>query len=122
MLTAKVQYALVLLQDIAQNQSGRPVKIKEVANRNLLNEKFLQQVARLLRIKGLIRSVRGPGGGCVASQDLSTLSLLDVMHAVEAAKTLKVAVQSPEGAKLPIARHSEVIAAVGQIKALSCAD
>ena len=63
MLTAKVQYALVLLQEIAQNQSGRPIKIKEVANRNLLDEKFLQQVARLLRIKGLIRSVRGPGGG-----------------------------------------------------------
>jgi Rrf2 family iron-sulfur cluster assembly transcriptional regulator len=118
MLTAKVQYALVLLQEISLNESGRPVKIKQIAQKNQLDEKFLQQVARLLRMHEVIRSVRGPGGGCVALKDLSSLSLLEVMDAVDSAKQLKNAVPSEDAAKISQALHAEVMTKLNEIKAL----
>lgn len=118
MLTAKVQYALVLLQEILQNETGRPVKIKQIAQKNQLDEKFLQQVARLLRMHEVIRSVRGPGGGCVASKELQNLSLLEVMDAVDSAKQLKNAVPSEESAKLSQSLHAEVMVKLNEIKAL----
>lgn len=118
MLTAKVQYALVLLQEISQNESARPVKIKQIAQKNMLDEKFLQQVARLLRMHEVIRSVRGPGGGCIALKDLKSLSLLEVMDAVDSAKKLKSAVPLEESAKLSQDLHAELMSKLNEIKAL----
>ena len=119
MLTARVQYALVLLSALKNSEAGRPVKVKSVAKSSNLDEKFLQQVARFLRIKGIIRSVRGPGGGCMAAKELGELTLLEVMDAVESAKKLKQAVPEESGALLASNAHSAIMGKLSEIPALS---
>jgi Rrf2 family iron-sulfur cluster assembly transcriptional regulator len=98
----------VLLKEVRDQADGRPVKLKLVAQKHQLDLNFLEQVARALRIHAVLRSVRGPGGGYVASRELTGMTLLEVMDAVEAAKQLKQAVPSEEGGQFCQAIHSEV--------------
>lgn len=118
MITAKVQYALVLLKEIRDQEDGRPIKLKIVSQKHQLDLNFLEQVARALRMHQVLRSVRGPGGGYVASRELKGMTLLEVMDAVEAAKQLKQAVPSEEGGQFCQAAHAEVTKKLSEIVAL----
>lgn len=59
-LTKKQQYGLLLILYISR--AGR-CTLADVAEELELSVNFLEQVARLLRISGMLRSIRGPGGG-----------------------------------------------------------
>jgi Rrf2 family iron-sulfur cluster assembly transcriptional regulator len=118
MVTAKVQYALVLLREIRDQADGRPVKLKIIAQKHQLDLNFLEQIARSLRIHNVLRSVRGPGGGYIANRELVGMNLLEIMDAVEAAKDLKQAVPSEDGSQLTKAVHAEVSKALAQVVAL----
>jgi Rrf2 family protein len=118
MITAKVQYALILLKEIKEQPDGRPVKVKDVAKKHAIDKSFLESVARSLRINQVIRSVRGPGGGYLATQELSEISLLEVMAAVKAAKTLKMAVKSESGLAFLSSIENKLINALEDIKSL----
>lgn len=118
MITAKVQYALVLLKEIRDKADGRPIKLKDVAKAHELDLNFLEQVARNLRLANVLRSVRGPGGGYVTGRELAGMSLLEVMDAVDAAKKLKHAVASEDGKLLNEAVHSELMIRISTIQVL----
>jgi len=101
MLTAKVQYAIVILKEVwADNylvESGdykyKPVRLRDISEKHDINLDFLEQVSRLLRLARFLDSVRGPGGGYISATDLSKVTLLQVMKAVEPSKKLKLAVK-----------------------------
>lgn len=118
MITAKVQYALTLLREVQVQLDGRPVKLKAVAAKHQLDLNFLEQVARALRMHGVLRSVRGPGGGYISARDLSDMNLLEVMDAVDAAKQLKQAVASEEGSKANLNIHAELLKVIATIMVL----
>lgn len=118
MITAKVQYALTLLRDVRDKADGRPTKLKVVAQAHQLDLNFLEQVARSLRIAGVLRSVRGPGGGYIASRELVGMTLLEVMDAVDAAKQLKHAVPSESGTQFNQAVHAELMRVISTITVL----
>lgn len=46
--------------DLAKYNTGKPMRLKEVAQRRRLSEKFLEQSISVLNTDGLVRSVRGP--------------------------------------------------------------
>jgi Rrf2 family iron-sulfur cluster assembly transcriptional regulator len=118
MITAKVQYALVLLNELKNKEDGRPVKLKLVAQKHGLDLSFLEQIARSLRMHGVLRSVRGPGGGYIALRELKGMTLLEVMDAVEAAKQLKPAVSSEDGGQVCQTIHTELVKKLDEIVTL----
>jgi len=118
MITAKVQYALTLLRDVRDKADGRPIKLKDVSKAHQLDLNFLEQVARSLRIAGVLRSVRGPGGGYVSGRELSGMNLLEVMDAVDAAKQLKHATPSEGPMQLNQAVHAELMKVISTIPVL----
>lgn len=64
-ISTKGRYALRLMIDIASNGGERPVSIKEVAKRQGISDKYLEQIITVLNNAGFVRSVRGPQGGYV---------------------------------------------------------
>ncbi len=62
-VSTKGRYALRLMTDIAAHDNGGYVSLKEVANRQNISMKYLEQIAGLLARAGLLASGRGAQGG-----------------------------------------------------------
>ena len=62
-ISTRGRYALRLMMDIALAESDSPVRVKDIAKRQELSEKYLEQIVSVLNKAGLVRSSRGPLGG-----------------------------------------------------------
>lgn len=62
-ISTKGRYAIRLMIDLAENYSGVPIRLKDVAARQEISEKYLEQIISILNKAGCVRSVRGPQGG-----------------------------------------------------------
>lgn len=62
-ISTKGRYALRLMLDLAVRGSGEPIRLKDVAQRQRISEKYLEQIISILNKAGYVRSVRGPQGG-----------------------------------------------------------
>ena len=62
-LTSKGRYAVTAVLDIALNADGRPVSLADISERQHISLSYLEQLFAKLRKDGLVKSVRGPGGG-----------------------------------------------------------
>lgn len=67
-ISTKGRYAIKLMLDLALYSKGQPVKIKEIAKRQGISEKYLEQIISVLNKAGFVRSIRGPQGGYVLSK------------------------------------------------------
>lgn len=62
-ISTKGQNAIKLMLDLATYSVGEPVKLKDIAKRQRISEKYLEQIIALLHKAGLVKSVRGARGG-----------------------------------------------------------
>ena len=62
-ISTKGRYALRLMLDLALNCEGGPVRIREIAARQNISDKYLEQIISVLNKAGYVKSVRGPQGG-----------------------------------------------------------
>ena len=62
-ISTKGRYALRLMLDLALNDTQQPVRIREIAARQEISDKYLEQIISLLHKAGFVRSIRGPQGG-----------------------------------------------------------
>lgn len=62
-ISTKGRYALRLMLDLAVNNTGEPIRIRDIAARQGISEKYLEQIIAALNKAGYVRSVRGPQGG-----------------------------------------------------------
>lgn len=62
-ISTKGRYALRLMLDLALNDAGKPVRIREIAKRQEISDKYLEQIISVLNKAQYVRSVRGPQGG-----------------------------------------------------------
>ena len=62
-ISTKGRYALRLMLDLAMNSAGQPVSLKDVAKRQEISDKYLEQIISVLDRAGYVRSVRGAQGG-----------------------------------------------------------
>ena len=64
-ISTKGRYGLRALIDLARYSEAEPVSISCIAERQNLSERYLEQLMSLLKKAGLIKSIRGAGGGYV---------------------------------------------------------
>lgn len=81
-LTTRGRYALQALVDLVNHAGGKPVKLEDIANRQNLSLHYLEQLFRHLRKGGVVKSVRGPGGGYVLLKDVTETSIRDILKSV----------------------------------------
>ena len=62
-ISTKGRYALRLMMDLAENNNGSPISLKDVARRQQISDKYLEQIISILNKAGYVRSVRGAQGG-----------------------------------------------------------
>ena len=68
-ISTKGRYALRLMLDLAVYNTGEPVSLKDVARRQQISEKYLEQIISILNKAGYVRSIRGAQGGYLLKKD-----------------------------------------------------
>ena len=81
-LTTKGRYAVTAMLDLALNHEQGPIRLAGISDRQGISLSYLEQLFALLRRRELVRSVRGPGGGYHLGRHASTISVADVIAAV----------------------------------------
>lgn len=94
-LSTKGRYAVMAMADLAFHASGKPVTLAEVAERQAISLSYLEQLFGKLRRGGLVKSVRGPGGGYMLSREAAETMISDIVMAVD--EPIK-ATRCPDGA------------------------
>ncbi len=116
--SAKATYALVALLELAAVQaSGEVLRVADLASRQGIPERYLEQVLASLRQAGILQSVRGPGGGYRLVRPPAQLALAEVLQVLEGAPAA-AAGGSPEFAV--VAALEQELLAQRQARLQSC--
>lgn len=68
-ISTKGRYAVRLMLDLALHNTGECIKVKEIAERQSVSEKYLEQIVGVLNRAGYLVSVRGAQGGYHLARD-----------------------------------------------------
>lgn len=82
-ITARVDYAILALFELAQGPPGERMQAREIARRQRIPLRFLEQILNQLKKAGLVTSIRGKSGGYLLGRLASRITLKDVVEAVE---------------------------------------
>lgn len=82
-LTSKGRYAVSAMVDLNNHQGEGPVALATISERQFISLSYLEQLFRRLRENGLVRSVRGPGGGYLLNKNPGEITVGDVIRAVD---------------------------------------
>ncbi|MEM9449439.1 MAG: Rrf2 family transcriptional regulator [Cyanobacteria bacterium P01_E01_bin.6] len=83
-LSSKCDYCLSALIELADlYSSGQPLQIRQIAKRQNIPERYLEQLLLLLKRGGLVRSQRGMNGGYSLARDPQSISILEVIQCID---------------------------------------
>ena len=82
-LSTKGRYAVMALVDLAGQATDRPVVLADIAARQEISLSYLEQLFAKLRRGGLVKSVRGPGGGYLLARRPDETRIADIILAVD---------------------------------------
>lgn len=82
-LTAKSEYGLLALVELACRHGAGPTSAREISRRQDVPATFLEQLLVALRRAGLVTAVRGAHGGFELGRDPGAVTVLDVVEALE---------------------------------------
>ncbi len=81
-MTTRTRYAIRALYDLAFHRLGQAAGAKEIAERQKIPLRFLEQILQDLRKAGIVEARRGPRGGYALARQPAQISLAEVLHAV----------------------------------------
>ena len=82
-LSTKGRYAVTAMLDLALNGTQGPVTLADISENQGISLSYLEQLFAALRSKGLVRGVRGPGGGYYLGRESDEISIADIICAVD---------------------------------------
>jgi Rrf2 family iron-sulfur cluster assembly transcriptional regulator len=82
-LTTKGRYAVTAVLDLAIHQGNGPIALADIAQRQGISLSYLEQLFAKLRKRGLVISVRGPGGGYNLAREARAIYIAEVITAVD---------------------------------------
>jgi Rrf2 family protein len=82
-VTAKADYAVRAVVELADSAQDSPRKVDEVARAQSIPVSFLENILTQLRSSGIVRSQRGPEGGYWLARPADEVNLADIIRAVE---------------------------------------
>lgn len=87
-LSKKGRYAVRALFDIAFYNEGQPTQVKDIAERQSIPPRFLEQIFQDLKRAGIVASKRGPQGGYNLARSPDRIGVGDIIRALEGPITL----------------------------------
>lgn len=82
-LTTKGRYAVTAMLDLAFHSQMKPVTLTEIAARQTISLSYLEQLFARLRRAGMVKGVRGPGGGYKLCRKTSDINVAEIIIAVD---------------------------------------
>ncbi len=82
-LSTKGRYAVTAMLDLAIHEKKRPVTLADISQSQGISLSYLEQLFSRLRKSGLVRGVRGPGGGYHLAQGAAEITIAEVISAVD---------------------------------------
>ena len=81
-LSREEQYGIMALVDLAYNLNGGPAQVRQIARRQKIPQRFLEQIFAKLRQSEVVVGKRGPRGGYSLAKDPKEIRLEEVMKAL----------------------------------------
>ena len=82
-LTTKGRFAVTAMVDLAMRQTRGPVTLAAISGRQHISLSYLEQLFGKLRRRKLVTSVRGPGGGYRLAQPMHSVTVAEIVTAVD---------------------------------------
>lgn len=82
-LSTKGRYGVRAMLDLAIHEAIGPVSIKNISQREGISVNYLEQIFNQLRRAGLVRSIRGPGGGFLLARPSKEITVMDIIKALK---------------------------------------
>lgn len=82
-ITRAVEYAAMGLMALARREPGTTLMVDEISQEEQISPSFLGKIFQSLSRSGLVRSVRGTGGGFILARSAESITLLDVFESIE---------------------------------------
>ena len=83
MISTKGRYALRVMLDLAENQMGDYIPLKEIALRQKISEKYLETILPVFIKKKFLIGLRGKGGGYKLSREPQSYTVGSILKLVE---------------------------------------
>ncbi len=83
MISTKGRYALRIMVDVAQHDGEMPVSVREIAQRQDISGKYMEQIISVLTRSGLLRSIRGAQGGYHLAKKPEAITVGMILRATE---------------------------------------
>lgn len=81
-LGTKARYGVMAMVEMAENKDDHPMRVVDLAASQEITVPYLEQIFKKLKSAGLVRSVRGPGGGYLLSRPASEINIYEIIEAV----------------------------------------
>jgi Rrf2 family transcriptional regulator, cysteine metabolism repressor len=82
-LSARADYGLTAVIELAKHPAGEPLQIRDIAEPNSIPQHYLEQLLVVLRRRGIVRSYRGAKGGYSLTRSPSAIRVLEVLEALD---------------------------------------
>jgi len=82
-LGTKARYAVMAMVDLAAQSGDKPVKLAEIAARQEIPLAYLEQIFAKLKSHGLVKSIKGPGGGYKLARASGDTPISEIVIAAE---------------------------------------
>ncbi len=96
-LSTKGQYGVRAMFEIARGYPDEPVNIKVISERQDVSPHYLEQILNRLRRSGLIKSVKGPGGGYLLTSRPEEISISEILRELEGPVAITSCLNPAEG-------------------------
>ena len=83
LISTRGRYALRILTDLAENEKGGTVTLREAAARQQISEKYLESIVKDLVRGRLVEGTRGKGGGYRLARPAEEIGVLEVLRLTE---------------------------------------
>jgi Rrf2 family protein len=87
-ISTKIRYGARAMLELASHYGEGPIELREIAKKEDISLKYLEQVINPLRAAGLVKSIRGSKGGYSLAKPPSQICLYDVVESLEGALNL----------------------------------
>jgi Rrf2 family transcriptional regulator, iron-sulfur cluster assembly transcription factor len=82
-ISTQARYGLRALFDIAYHSAGQSTQVKDIAARQALSPRYIEQIFQRLKKSGIIKSIRGPAGGYCLTRKPEEITVGDVIKATQ---------------------------------------
>ena len=82
-LSTRSRYGVKIMVDLAERYDEGPIRVRDIAKRQNISVKYLEQLMAILKSAGFVRSIRGSKGGYLLAKQPNQVKLDEVFNVLE---------------------------------------